>query len=158
FIVLRAVNVYGDPVRWAMQASAMRTLLSFLNATKYPPSLLFLLMTLGPASLLLGLLDRGTPRVLEPARLLGTVPFFYFILHLPLIHLVAVAVAAARYGEVHWLFESARLDQYPFTRPPGWGYSLPVVYAIWAGIVMALYPLCRWFADVKRRRRDWWLS
>jgi uncharacterized membrane protein len=158
FIALRFANVYGDPVRWSAQASAMRTLLSFLNASKYPPSLLFLCMTLGPASLILWLLDGGTPRVLKPALTFGRVPLFYFMLHLPLIHLAALAVCAARYGETHWIFESARLNQFPFTRPPGWGYSLPVVYAIWIGIVLALYPLCVWFAGVKQRRRNWWLG
>jgi uncharacterized membrane protein len=158
FIALRFANVYGDPVRWSAQASATRTLLSFLNANKYPPSLLFLCMTLGPASLLLWWLDRGTPRALRPALTFGKVPLFYFMLHLPLIHLIAVAVCYARYGEVHWMFESARLDQYPFARPPGWGYSLPIVYLVWAGVVIGLYPLCVWFAGVKQRRRDWWLG
>jgi uncharacterized membrane protein len=158
FVALRAINVYGDPVRWTAQASATRTLLSFLNTTKYPPSLLFLLMTLGPASLLLWLLDRGTPRVLRPALVIGQVPLFYFMLHLPLIHLLAVIVAGVRYGQVHWLFESPTLAQYPFTRPPGWAYSLAVTYAIWAAVVLMLYPLCVWFAGVRRRRGDWWLS
>ncbi|MBI3403767.1 MAG: DUF1624 domain-containing protein [Acidobacteria bacterium] len=158
FIVLRFVNVYGNPVRWSTQASAMRTMLSFLNTTKYPPSLLYLMMTIGPASLILWMLEGGTPTFLKPALTFGKVPLFYFMLHLPLIHLVAVAVCAARYGAAHWMFESARLDQYPYTRPPGWGYSLPVVYAIWIGIVLALYPLCVWFAGVKQRRRDWWLG
>lgn len=158
FVLLRFANVYGDPVRWSTQASAARTLLSFLNANKYPPSLLYLMMTLGPASLILWMLDGGTPRVRKAALTFGKVPMFYFMLHLPLIHLVAIAVCYARYGEVHWMFESARLDQFPVTRPPGWGYSLPVVYGIWIGIVFALYPLCVWFAGVKQRGRDWWLG
>jgi uncharacterized membrane protein len=158
FIALRFSNLYGNPSGWSHQATATRTVLSFLNARKYPPSLLFLCMTLGPASLILWLLDGGTPHMLTPALTFGRVPFFYFMLHLPLIHLAALAVCAARYGEVHWMFESPRLDQYPFTRPPGWGYSLGVVYAIWIGTVLALYPLCVWFAGVKQRRRDWWLS
>lgn len=158
FVVLRFANVYGDPVRWSAQSSGVRTLLSFLNANKYPPSLLYLLMTLGPASLMLWALDGGTPRVFKPALIFGKVPLFYFMLHLPLIHLIAVAVCCARYGEAHWMFESASLNQYPFTRPPGWGYSLPVVYAIWIGVVLGLYPLCVWFAGVKRRRSEWWLG
>jgi uncharacterized membrane protein len=158
FVVLRFANVYGDPFRWTARQSAARTLLSFLNANKYPPSLLFLLMTLGPAVLALWMLDRGTPRILGPALTFGKVPMFYFLLHLPLIHLLAVVVCAARYHEVHWMFESPTLDRYPFTRPPGWGYSLPVVYAVWIGLVAALSPLCAWFAGVKQRRRDWWIS
>ncbi len=158
FVVLRYANVYGDPVRWSTHASGVRTLLSFLNANKQPPSLLYLLMTVGPALLMLWMLDGGTPRLLTPALTFGKVPFFYFMLHLPLIHLLAVAVCYRRYGEAHWMFESPSLAQYPFTRPPGWEYSLPVVYAIWMGVVLALYPLCAWFAGVKQRRRDWWLG
>jgi uncharacterized membrane protein len=158
FVVLRAINIYGDPSRWTAQHSSTATLLSFLNTTKYPPSLLFLLMTLGPALLALAAADRGTPRVLRPAVIFGRVPMFYFVLHLPLIHLVAIVVAWARYHEVHWMFESPDLAHYPFTPPPGWGYSLPVVYAVWIGVVIALYPACRWFAGLKQRRRDAWLS
>jgi uncharacterized membrane protein len=157
FVALRAVNVYGDPVRWTRQATPLRTLLSFLNATKYPPSLLYLMMALGPAALLLWALDRGTPRILRPAHTLGTVPLFYFILHLPLIHLVAVAACYARYGAVHWMFESPTLARYPVTFPPGWGFALPGVYALWALVVAGLYPLCLWYARLKRRRHDWWL-
>jgi len=116
------------------------------------------LMTLGPALMILSVVESGSPRALRPALTFGTVPFFYFMLHLPLIHLLAVAFCVVRYHEVHWMFESPTLDRYPFTRPPGWGYALPVVYALWIGLVAALYPVCRWFADVKRRRSDWWLG
>jgi hypothetical protein len=80
------------------------------------------------------------------------VPLFYFMLHLPLIHLLAVAACAWQYGEVHWMFESPRLDRYPVTFPPGWGYALPSVYLAWLLVVVALYPLCRWYASVKHRR------
>jgi hypothetical protein len=132
--------------------------LSFLNTTKYPPSLLFLLMTLGPALLMLRAVDRGTPAALRPALVFGRVPMFYFVLHLPLIHLLAVMLSLARYHDARGMFESPDLAHYPFTAPPGWGVSLPVVYAIWAGVVVALYPACRWFADLKRRRDDPWLS
>jgi uncharacterized membrane protein len=158
FVVLRAINVYGDPSRWRTQQTAMQTLLSFLNTTKYPPSLLFLLMTLGPALLMLRAFDGRIPRALRPAVVYGRVPMFYFVLHLPLIHLLAIAVCYARYDAVHWMFESPDLAHYPFTPPPGWGVGLPVVYAIWVGVVLALYPLCKWFAGVKQRRRDVWLS
>ena len=158
FVLLRYANVYGDPFRWRTQASGMRTFLSFLNATKYPPSLLFLLMTLGPMLVLLAWLDRGTPRALAPALVFGRVPLFYFLLHMPLIHGAAALVCWLRYGTAHWMFESPNLTAYPYTTPPGWGVSLPIVYAIWAAVVVSLYPLCRWFADVKRRRTDAWLS
>jgi uncharacterized membrane protein len=158
FVAVRAIDVYGDPVRWTTQQTTTRTVLSFLNATKYPPSLLYLLMTLGPAAIVLALLERGTPRTLRPALTFGTVPLFYFLLHLPLIHLFAVIGCYARYGEAHWMFESPTLASFPITFPPGWGYSLPIVYALWIAVVVTLYPLCRWYADVKARRTDAWLS
>ena len=158
FIVLRAINFYGDPIRWSTQKSAIFTVLSFLNTNKYPPSLLFLLMTLGPAMLFLWAIDSKTPRWLRPALVFGKVPMFYYLLHIPLIHLLAIAVCYARYGQVHWMFESPSPDKFPITPPPGWGFSLPIVYLVWAVVVLALYPLCRWFAALKQRRSDAWLS
>jgi len=154
FVVLRLFNVYGDPVPWAGQAGPAMTVVSFFNATKQPPSLLYLLMTLGPALLLLRALDGGTPRLLAPALTFGRVPLFYFVLHLTLIHLLAVGLSYAQHGAAHWLFESPDLSRYPFTPPPGWGVSLPVTYALWVLVVVMLYPLCQWFAGVKARRRD----
>ncbi len=158
FIVLRGSNIYGDPFHWTTQKSAAFTVLSFLNTNKYPPSLLFLLMTLGPAMLFLWAVDGRVHRFLRLALVFGKVPMFYYLLHMPLIHLVAVMVCYARYGEVHWMFESSNLAQFPVTPPPGWGFSLPVVYLIWALVVLTLYPLCRWFAGLKQRRSDAWLS
>jgi uncharacterized membrane protein len=158
FVVLRGINVYGDPLRWTMQKSALFTALSFLNTCKYPPSLLFLLMTLGPALVLLCVVERKTPELLRPALVFGRVPMFYFLLHIPLIHLIAVGACYARYGHVHWMFESPSISQFPITTPPGWGFSLSIVYVFWIGVVIALYPLCRWFAAVKQRRSDTWLS
>ena len=158
FVILRAINIYGDPQRWSTQRSAAFTVLSFLNTTKYPPSLLYLLMTLGPALLFLWAVDAETPRWLRPALTVGKVPMFYYLLHIPLIHLLAIAVCYARYGHVYWMFESRTLGQFPFTPPPGWGYPLPIVYLMWAIVVVTLYPLCRWFAALKERRSDAWLS
>ena len=158
FVVLRGVDIYGDPSRWSRQSSDAATVLSFLNTTKYPPSLLFLLMTLGPALLMLRAADRPMPRALRPALVFGRVPMFYYALHFPLIHLLATAVCYARYHDAHWMFESPDLAHYPFSPPPEWGYRLPIVYAIWISVVLALYPVCRWFAGVKQRRRDAWLS
>jgi uncharacterized membrane protein len=158
FVILRGINVYGDPVRWTTQKSAVFTALSFLNANKYPPSLLFVLMTLGPALVFLWFIDDRIPRFLRPALTFGRVPMFYYLLHMPLIHVIAVAVCYARYPHVHWMFESPTIGQFPITPPPGWGFSLPIVYLIWASVVIALYPLCRWFAAVKERRKDAWLS
>ena len=158
FIVIRAINIYGDPARWTTQKSALFTVLSFLNTTKYPPSLLFLLMTLGPALILLSAVDARTPHALGPARIIGKVPLFYYVLHFALIHLLAVATCYARYGSAHWMFESPDVGHYPFTPPPGWGFSLPVVYLVWAIVVTTMYPLCRWYAGVKQRRNSPWLS
>jgi len=158
FVVVRAVNIYGDPAPWSAQSSALFTVMSFLNTTKYPPSLLFLLMTLGPAMLLLLMVDGGTPRFLRPALTLGKVPLFYFLLHMTLAHLLAVIICYVRYGAVHWMFESPSPDKYPITPPPGWALPLPLIYLIWAFVVLTLYPLCKWFAGVKQRRSDAWLS
>ena len=143
FIVLRAINDYGDQAPWTHQKSAFFTVLSFLNTTKYPPSLLFLLMTLGPAMLLLRAFDGETP---------------YFVLHLALIHLFAVVVCLVRFGGAHRMLESPDMGQYPFNAPPGWGFDLPGVYVSWALVVIALYPICKWFANLKQRRKDAWLS
>jgi uncharacterized membrane protein len=158
FVVLRALNVYGDPVPWRAQKSALFTVLSFLNTTKYPPSLLFLLMTLGPAMLLLWAFDAGTPGWLRPAVVFGRVPLLYYWLHLVLTHLIAIVFCYARYGQVHWMFESPGPAQYPVTPPPGWGYGLGVTYVTWVFVVVALYPVCRWFAGFRQRRTDLWLS
>ncbi|MEP6835314.1 MAG: heparan-alpha-glucosaminide N-acetyltransferase domain-containing protein [Gemmatimonas sp.] len=158
FLALRALNVYGDPARWAVQKSNTLTVISFFNVTKYPPSLLFLLMTLGPTLLLLRALDNAKPRALAPALTFGRVPLFYFMLHFMFLHLLAVVVCLIRYGSAHWMFESPDLGNYPFTPPPGWGFTLPGVYATWMFIVIATYPFCRWFAALKQRRKDVWLS
>jgi uncharacterized membrane protein len=158
FVVIRGLDIYGDPSRWMRQKTALFTVLSFLNTTKYPPSLLFLLMTLGPAMIFLWSVDRGTPRILRPALVIGKVPLFYFVLHFALIHLIAVVTCYVRYGSAHWMFESPDLAHYPFSPPPAWGYSLPIVYLMWAFVVVTMYPLCRWYAALKQRRSDAWLS
>jgi len=158
FIVLRTLNIYGDLRPWSAQATGVRTALSFLDTNKNPPSLLFALMTLGPILLLLRAVDGGVPQWLKPTVVFGRVPLFYFFMHVVIIHVLVIAVGFFRYGDVRWAFESSRIDQYPFAQPKGWPVPLPVVYAIWIGVVVALWPLCRWFAGVKARRRDWWLS
>ncbi len=158
FVALRWSNLYGDPRPWAGQATALFTSLSFINANKYPPSLLFLMMTLGPALLFLRMVDRRTPPFLQPARVFGQVPLFYFVLHFVVIHALAVVVCYAKYGSAHWMFASPDLGNYPFTQPPGWGFPLPAVYAIWIGVVVAMYPACQWMARLKARRLVWWTS
>ena len=125
FVVIRSINRYGDPAHWMPQPTAFFTALSFLNATKQPPSLLYLLMTLGPAILLLWAVDGRTPRLLQPALAFGRVPLFYYLTHFALLHAVAVVVCYVQYGTAHWLFESPDLAHYPFSPPPGWGFTLP---------------------------------
>jgi len=158
FLVLRLLNIYGDPVPWTPQLTPLRTLMSFLNTTKYPPSLVFLLMTLGPVLLLLRAFDGRIPEILRPALIIGKIPLFFYVLHFFLIHLLAVLAAWLRYGEIGALFRSPDLAHFPFSEPPGWGEPLPVIYAVWIGVVLLLYPLCRWYAGVKTRSNAWWLS
>lgn len=158
FIVIRTINRYGDPLPWHAQKSAAFTVISFLNTNKYPPSLLFLLMILGPAMLLLWIFDRRTPAAFRPVLVYGRVPLFYFALHGTLLHLLALVICAIRFGHVYWMFESPTVRNFPFIPPPGWGLTLPWIYLAWAGVVLALYPACKWFSDLKRRRADPWLS
>jgi uncharacterized membrane protein len=158
FVVLRWLDVYGDPVPWATQRSALWTAISFLNTSKYPPSLLFLLMTLGPTLLLLGAFENGVWRLLRPALILGTVPLFFYVLHFFLIHLLATAACYVRFGEVADTFRSPDLAHFPFTQPPGWGARLSIIYLVWIAVILLMFPLCYWYARFKGRRRDWWLS
>jgi uncharacterized membrane protein len=158
FVALRAINIYGDPSRWTTQHTSLYTVLSFLNTTKYPPSLLFLLMTLGPPMIFLWMVDAQTPRPLRPALTMGKVPMFFFLLHFFFVHLLAVVICYARYGHIHWMFESPDIPHFPITQPPGWGLTLPFVYLIWAFVVVAMYPLCRWYAALKQRSNNPWLS
>jgi uncharacterized membrane protein len=153
FIVLRAANVYGDPAPWSVQDSWFATVLSFLNCEKYPPSLLYLMMTLGPALILLALLERAHGRIAGWITAFGRVPFFFYVLHIVVIHALAVALACATLGDAGWLFGAP-----PRQQPAGFGLSLPGIYAVWLLVVLALQPLCRWFAALKQRRREWWWS
>jgi len=158
FIALRLMNVYGDPVPWTVQRSAAFTFLSFIDTTKYPPSLLFLLMTLGPGLLLLRAVDDGTPRLLRPAVVYGRVPMFYYLAHVLVIHLIATTSALVRYGSVHYAVTSPSLADYPMTQPPGWAAPLPIVWVAWICVVIVLYLPCRWYADLKARSSAAWLS
>ena len=152
FVVLRALNVYGDPSRWSVQGSPVYTLLAFVNTTKYPPSLLYLLMTLGPAIALLPRLERLHGPVARFFVVFGRVPFFYYGLPLFLIHALSVVADVLSGHPARQL-----LTVFVFS-PRTYGFGLPVIYAVWAGVVLALYPLCRWFAGVKARRREKWVS
>jgi uncharacterized membrane protein len=161
FLILRAVNWYGDPVPWATQPSGTYTLLSFLNTSKYPPSLSFLLMTLGPALLALAWLDRQGGRLMRALVVFGRVPLFYFVLHFFAAHLAMVVLSLFTYGSDAWRFVFHPLPTMAGPRelfPAGFGWDLWVAYLVWALVVLGMYPACRWFAGVKARRRDWWLG
>jgi uncharacterized membrane protein len=154
FVVLRAGNLYGDPRNWSPQETSWFTVLDFINCLKYPPSLLYALMTLGPALLALAWFDRPAGPLGRPLIVFGRVPLFYYLLHVPLIHLVALAFAYVRYGQVSFLLANPLFAQ----RPDDYGYGLGVVYLVWAGVVLALYFPCRWFAAVKQRHPGPWMS
>ena len=154
FLLLRALGAYGDPVPWSVQPTALSTVLSFLNCEKYPPSLLYLLMTLGPALLLLAAVDR-TKRPLGRALVtVGRVPLLYYVLHIYLIHAAAIVATTWAGGSLETLWDGF----HPMFKAPSAGFDLTIVYTVWVGVVLALYPACRWFAAVKQRRSDWWLS
>jgi uncharacterized membrane protein len=159
FFVIRGLNVYGDPRPWSLQGQPVFTVLSFLNTTKYPASLSFLLMTLGPAMLFLAWADRLRVSERNPFLVFGRVPLFYFIVHIPIIHVVAIGLTWLRYGAVPFLFEPPPTLGTPRNVfPPDYGWDLWVAYAVTAAVVAALYPLCLFFARLKAKRHDEWLS
>ena len=156
FVLLRATDVYGDQRPWHAGNPAAPMLLRFLNASKYPASLSFLLMTLGPVFLLLPPLERARGRFWKPLEVFGRVPLFYYLLHIPLIHVVATIVSAVRRdGGMEWL----RGNHPAFVGPPPDGYmwSLPLLYAMTVVVVALLYPLCSWYARRRAERPDSWL-
>jgi uncharacterized membrane protein len=161
FFVIRTIDHYGDPAPWSAQKSPLFTLLSFLNCTKYPASLDFLLMTMGPALIALAWLDRHPLSASNPISVFGRVPFFFFVLHFYLIHLLAALAAWLRYGADAFAFIFHPLPSMGGPAqlfPRGFGYELWVVYLVWLLVVASLYPFCRWYASIKSRRRDWWLG
>lgn len=154
FVVIRLLNGYGDPAPWAPQRTGALTIASFLNVRKYPPSLDFLLMTLGPALAALALAEQVRSRMVTWIAVFGRVPLFYYVAHIVVAHLLAMGVAYVQGGvvrRINVITEAASL-------PPWYGLSLPGVYAAWIAVVLVMYPLCRSFARVKDRRNDWWLS
>ena len=167
FVFIRAWDRYGEPFHWSRQKNVVFTILSFINTTKYPPSLDYLLMTIGPAILLLAFFEPGRDAVMAVSRSAGSalrnvlvtfgrVPLFFYVLQWFTAHTIAVLLHLAFGKPVHWLFQTP-VDW--FSNPPsGNGFRLWVVYLSWIGGVLLLYPLCKWFAGVKARRKDWWLS
>jgi len=155
FLTIRAIDLYGDPQPWSTATPGM-TVLSFLRTTKYPPSLDFLLMTLGPAILLLRWFDGKAFTDSNPLIVFGRVPLFYFVLHFYVARAISITIAALRYGHIGFMMTSLPSPNAGY--PAGYGIGLGWVYAIWIGVVLAMYPICKWFMGVKQRRHDWWLS
>ena len=156
FLLLRGFNLYGDPRPWS-GAGPMPAWLSFLNTSKYPASLLFLLMTLGPTIALIPWLERARGALAGAITVFGRVPFLYYMLHIPLIHALALLVSRIRLGAVSpWLFTNHPMGNPP--PPDGYTWSLELLYLVFAVATLLLYPACRWFADLKMRSRKRWLS
>lgn len=163
FIIIRWFNVYGDPNPWSFQQDSLHSVLSFFNVNKYPPSLLFLCITIGPGLIFLSIMDRintfNTPtnKLIKVFNVYGSVPFFYYILHFYLIHLIAGVLYFTR-GHA-WSEPDILPNGPPFAfMVSGEGYSLPIVYLVWILVVISLFPLCKWFSDYRKRNSYWWLG
>ena len=157
FIILRLTNLYGDPSPWSQQGSETFTILSFLNTTKYPPSLLFTVMTLGPAMIFLAFTENVSRRLTMPVIHFGRVPMFFYIAHIYLIHLLAMLAAELSGFDWHDMIFQRRAPFEPQLK--GYGFSLLTTYLVWIGIVLFLYPLCKWYDQYKTAHKDkWWLS
>ncbi|NOW98605.1 DUF1624 domain-containing protein [Mucilaginibacter sp. SG564] len=155
FVIVRAINIYGDPAPWAVQRNALFTVMSFLNTTKYPCSLLYLCMTLGVSLLLLSYFEKIQNKVTDIFNIYGKVPFFYYVPHFYIIRVLSIIFFFA------WGYTSKDIGtpQSPlWFRPPSFGYSLLVVYLIWLLVIASLYFPCRWFGKYKQTHKQWWLS
>lgn len=157
FILIRFINVYGDPAPWTAQKDNMFTVMSFLKVTKYPPSLLYVLMTLGPVLVMMSWMDTLRTGSWEPFRVIGRVPLFYYILHFYFIHLFALLTfmiaSGTPVGDINFHFSNGLGGI-----PTGFGFGLGWVYVAWISIVLFLYPLCKWYHQFKSTHRNWWLS
>jgi uncharacterized membrane protein len=157
FIVLRFINLYGDPAPWSTQKNGLFTFMSFLNTTKYPVSLMYALMTLGPVMVILALMERMNTNFLKPLHVFGRVPMFYYILHFSLIHFISLLLfmnkTGRSLGEIDFHFNKS----FGGITTEG-GYSLTVTYLLWMAVVLFLYPLCVWYNKYKSTHKDWWLS
>jgi len=159
FLLLRLTNLYGDMSKWSTQPTALYTFMSFLNVTKYPPSLLYILMTLGPAITFLGIWTRPHGKLAQPFITFGRVPLFYYVLHLFLLHAMAATYSYVMFGTAAWLFQiPVSLDAMGGPQPKGYGVDLPMVYVFWVTAVLILYPFSKWFAEYKRTHSQTWLS
>lgn len=157
FVFIRLTNSYGDPVKWTTQKDVSFTIMSFMNVTKYPPSLLYLMITIGPSLILLAYSERIKTNISQYVVALGRVPMFYYIAHLFLIHIIAIVAAIATGYQISVMVFTSWVTDSPNLR--GYGFSLVTTYLIWASVVFALYPLCLWYDRYKiAHRQKWWLS
>jgi uncharacterized membrane protein len=155
FVVLRYTNIYGDPAPWALQKNSTYTFLSFLNVSKYPPSLMYTCMTLSVSLLVLALTERGKGKVAAFFTTYGNVPFFYYMLHFYLIRLLTVILFFVQGFKTSQIIT----PNIPFLfAPPGFGYSLGGAYIIWLLVILTLYFPCRWYSQYKKTHSQWWLS
>ncbi len=157
FVIVRYTNVYGDLAKWEVYDSTLFTVMSFLNVTKYPPSLLYLLLTLGPALIFLSFAEKWTNPFLDKVVTIGRVPMFYYILHLYVIHGLAVLAA----GFSGYNFSDMFLEKWVSAIPAleGYGFDLWVTYVIWVLLMFVFYPICKRYLAYKQNNRDkWWLS
>lgn len=156
FLVVRGINLYGDPRPWTALAEPLRTVFSFFNVAKYPPSLDYVLITIGPMLALIPFLERLKGSVARVLDVYGKAPFMFYVAHIYLIHLAMLAGLLA-VGLPAELSKGVLIDPSGLVRA-GWGVPLWGVYLVWIAVVAALHPLCRWWGGLKRRRTDWWLS
>jgi uncharacterized membrane protein len=157
FVSIRLLNIYGDPNPWSQQDTPFLTFLSFLNTEKYPPSLLFTLMTLGPSLIFLAISEKATGKLAQPLIRIGRVPMFFYIIHIYLIHLAAMI--AAEFSGYDWRDMILQKRTWIDPQLKGYGFPLGVAYLVWIGIVLLLYPLCKWYDKYKTAHKEkWWLS
>lgn len=153
FVIIRFSNFYGDPVPWQLQELGMlSTFFDFMNVAKYPPSLLFLLVTLGPMAILYSYADRMQGRLKDALVMFGRVPFAFYVVHFYLIHLLSVL-----FGTWQGFKPEQMMHMFPFY-PEEYGTGLLGVYIAWVLVIAIMYPFCKWVFGIKSRRKDWWLS
>ncbi|MBL4677852.1 MAG: hypothetical protein JKY70_16865 [Mucilaginibacter sp.] len=155
FIVLRVINGYGDPAPWSTQKDSTYTFLSFMNISKYPPSLMYCCITLSVGMLVLALTENASGKLTAFLKVYGSVPFFYYVLHFYLIRIITVLVFFIKGYNTSQIITPN--DPFLFT-PPGLGFNLGYVYLWWLFVILTLYYPCKWFSNYKKTHRQWWLS
>jgi uncharacterized membrane protein len=159
FLLVRGINMYGDKAPWSAQSSLLLTICSFLNVTKYPPSLMYALMTLGPALIVLGLLEKPLNKLETMIIRIGRVPMFFYILHLFLIHLLAVVAVVLSGRPWTDMISITNMNAKDSPWLKGYGFSLAGTFLVWILVVILLYPLCKWYDHYKTNHKEkWWLS